>query len=147
MQAEPLYEHESESRMIRRAVFQLLLALPASFGMIACADKPTVDRSPVIHLLIASPDSIGPSDSTIVTCVATDPDGDALVFDWETDARLFIPGRPPNEYYYYNSPYNTQIFYPGPVSLSPADTAWVRCFARDRRGGGAVALIHILVSH
>ena len=88
----------------------------------------------MIHGLVAFPDTIGPSDSTIVVCTASDADGDTLVYDWETDARLNIQG---TRNRYLNAQLSSQhTFYnanlPNPIN----DSAWVYCLVRDRRGGG-----------
>jgi hypothetical protein len=106
------------------------------------------NRNPVIVSVTASPDTIHASESTTVYISATDPDGDHLVYDWVTDARLTIKGNPPNKFYRYNTDSPSQIFYPGPTALYPLDTAWVQCFARDGRGGMSRGYtINIMVKH
>jgi len=125
----------------------LLTTLISSLLAVGCQEAPLGNRDPVIAALRAVPDSIGPSDSTSVTCSATDPDGDTLVFDWVTDARLIIKGNPPNQYWLYDTRIGSQIFYAGPSALYPVDTAWVQCFARDRKGGSTEQLIRIKVHH
>ena len=108
---------------------------------------PTLARnhSPVVHGLIAFPDTIGPSDSTVVVCSATDADGDTLVYDWETDARLDIAGEPT-----WNKYLNAQLsprhtFYNADLSNPINDSAWVYCLVRDRRGGGADREVFIIL--
>ena len=120
-----------------------VVLLGVSLG--ACVSGPKNNRRPAIISLTATPDSIGPYDSTTVVCRAQDPDGDVLVYDWITDARLTMQGTRPNEYWLYNTYSNSHVFYPGPTSLGPVDTAWVQCFARDRRGMSDNRTIHFLV--
>lgn len=113
----------------------LILALALGATVAACGDDNPVtptNRSPVISSLIAFPHAISPTDSTIVICNASDPDGDTLVYDWITDARLRIKGLRDSEHSLYNSSSNSQVFYQS--STTTSDTAWVQCFARDGRG-------------
>jgi hypothetical protein len=70
----------------------------------------------------------------IVVCDATDPDGDTLVFDWNTDSRLTIKGVALGQTYRYNTFSSSQVFYYS-FQIDPLDTAWVQCAARDRKGG------------
>ena len=104
------------------------------------------NHPPVLDSLVAMPDTIGPSDSTVVACYARDADGDTLVFDWKTDARLNIQGTSTS-----NRQLNAQLspqhtFYnanlPNPIN----DSAWVYCLVRDRRGGGAAREVFIVLS-
>ncbi|MBI5661450.1 MAG: hypothetical protein HZC46_04810, partial [Ignavibacterium album] len=72
-------------------------------------------------------------------CNATDPDGDTLVYDWITDARLRINGaNPPDDRSLFNTFENSRIFYPTTLAI---DTVWVQCFARDRKGKSDAKLI------
>ncbi|WP_290664987.1 hypothetical protein [Ignavibacterium sp.] len=111
---------------------------------LSCSDNNPVDnkpenRRPVILSLTVFPDVIGPSDSAIVICNATDPDGDTLVYDWITDARLRINGaNPPDDRSLFNTFENSRIFYPTALAI---DTVWVQCFARDRKGKSDAKLI------
>jgi hypothetical protein len=92
----------------------------------------------------AFPDNVGPSDSTVVVCEATDADGDTLVYDWITDSRFVIKGNPPDVHELYETTSNAHVFYRNYVS--PTDTtAWVQCIARDHKGGAAgyVLTIHV----
>jgi hypothetical protein len=127
----------------------LALLFLASVG--GCADEPTKpkqpqNRDPVIQSLIAFPTAIGPGDSTLVMCNATDPDGDALVYDWFTDSRLVIQGNQPADHDLYESPSKAHVFYHGPWPGLP-DSAWVQCIVRDHRGGEVGRLVTILVNH
>ena len=96
-----------------------------------------VNRSPVVHSLIAFPTTISPGDSAVVVCHATDPDGDPVVFDWTSDCNL-IKRDYPNSFTLYNQG-NTLVVYPGTCVKAPLDTGWVSCQVRDGRGGGADA--------
>ena len=130
------------------SLIPLLALVSALVGAVFGCAHDVGNRPPTITSLTATPSSIGPNDSTTVACLARDPNGDQLVFDWETDARLTIKGNPPNEYYLYNSHSYSQVFYPGPLQIHPTvDTAWVRCFARDGHGMSDVRLIYVVVNH
>ena len=123
----------------------LSLALLFLWGCVGACDGLEENHRPRLHSLIANPDSLdGSGDSTTVVCVATDPDGDRLVFDWITDARLIIKGVNPNQNHLYNSPNNTQVFYRSAVAAFD-DSGWVQCYARDRRGMSASRLIIVTV--
>jgi hypothetical protein len=95
------------------------------------------NHPPVIINLVAFPDTIGLSDSTVVVCTASDPDGDSLVYDWETDARLNIDGNSTWDKFFNNQPSPQHTFHnanlPNPIN----DSAWVYCAVRDPRGGGS----------
>lgn len=103
------------------------------------------NHAPVITALVAAPDTIGPSDSTIVMCTASDPDGDSLVYDWETDARLDIKGTPTWNKYYNNQLVPQQTFYNANLSNPINDSAWVYCSVRDPRGGGSGRHVFIIL--
>ena len=133
-----------------RGTLALLLALALQAALYGCqkqATQPVYPRnhSPVIDTLVALPDTIGSSDSTVVTCTATDPDADALVYDWETDARLNIEGTPTWNKGLFNTRNPSHKFYnanlPNPIN----DSAWVYCTVRDSRGGGAGRHVFIIL--
>jgi hypothetical protein len=127
-----------------------LIALILSTAIAGCQKdgvtppKP-MNHSPVIDSIIAVPDSLGPSDSTIVSCFASDIDGDTLVYDWHTDARLNIQGTPTwNKHLNaQRSPYHT--FYNADLPNRINDSAWVYCEVHDRIGGGASARVYIIL--
>jgi hypothetical protein len=132
------------ARFLCAAIAGFVVALAGT----GCQQDPLAgDHPPQILSVTAHPDSIGPPDSTTVLINASDPDGDALIYDWVTDARLKIKGTPANQYWLYSTAANSHVFYPGPASIHPLDTAWVQCFARDRRGGQVDRIIRITVSH
>ena len=112
-----------------------------------CGDDsptPPTNRPPVITSLDLFPTAIGKADSAVVVCFASDPDGDALVYDWTTDGRLNIEGTPPYFHYLYNTDSPIRTFYPAAVD-SPVDTAWIECGARDQRGGEVHAIVYLVV--
>jgi hypothetical protein len=114
----------------------------------ACSHNPAEPPAgPTILSVIARPDTVGPSDSTVVTIIGHDPNGDALVYDWVTDARLIIQGTRPNQSWLYNTHSNVHTFYTGPDYRSPVDTAWVQCFVRDLKGGQDSRTINIYMHH
>jgi len=114
----------------------------------ACGnDNPVkpVNHSPFILSLTAFPNNIGPTDSTVVICHATDSDADTLYYDWITDARLKIKGAiPPDAHYLYSTRENWRVFYHGDVTPIN-DTAFVQCIVRDRKGGGDGKVARILL--
>lgn len=93
------------------------------------------NRRPVATSLSVFPNTIGPLDSAVVTCVATDADGDTLVYDWFSDCRLVGPRGEElvGGLYHRFSP--SLVVHRGCDTVH--DTAWVSCYVRDRRGGGA----------
>lgn len=110
-------------------------------SIIGCNDNPVDsgkrdNRSPVMFSLTFFPELIGPSDSVIVICNAMDPDGDTLVYDWITDARLRIKGSDVPVLYHTRE--NSRIFYSTQLAL---DTVWVQCFARDVKGKSAGGIL------
>jgi len=50
--------------------------------LVVSAGCPAPNQAPAITGLSASPASVAPGDSSTITCVATDPDGDTLTYDW-----------------------------------------------------------------
>lgn len=101
------------------------------------------NNSPEILSLDVFPNVIGPSDSVIVICEAIDPDGDTLVYDWITDARVRIKG---SQYFWlYHTSENTRIFYPTNINNVPVDTLWVQCIVRDVKGGATDGLVLFMV--
>lgn len=100
-----------------------------------CKDYPTrsINRQPSISSVELFPTVIGQGDSLVVTVFASDPDGDPIVYDWDTDSRLVIKGAQ-GVVYLYSSPNRSQVFY---RSAYPAysDSAWIYCEVRDRKGG------------
>ena len=103
-----------------------------------------VNQYPVILSLRVFPNVINRTDSVIVICGAADRDGDTLVYDWETEGRLAVQGAPSGTEFLYNTLDPTRVFYPAYVN-SPVDTAWVECCVRDRRGGEACKIVHLIV--
>jgi len=125
-------------RPAHRAVV-LSLALAAC---VAACDMSTplqpVNRSPVIQSLVAFPTTIGPGDSAIVVCGATDPDGDTLVYDWSSDCRLVKQGDPYGNFTVFERG-RSMVVYAGTCNRAPVDTGWISVEVRDHRGGGVYA--------
>jgi hypothetical protein len=123
----------------------LLISLLACGAAIAgcSAEDPTqpINHNPVIHSVTLFPQSIGPGDSAIVVCEASDRDGQTLVFDWQTDAALRIKGAH-NGVYLYDSRDKSQIFYYG-TPTTPTDTAWIACSVRDDIGGMDTVILQL----
>lgn len=113
----------------------------------SCAEDPATppqNGSPVILSLTAFPGVACLGDSILVVCQATDPDNDTLVYDWITDGRLKLRGVPEGLHFVYNTHESFQVFYPDYI-YAPVDTAWVQCFARDRRGMSAAQVITFVI--
>jgi len=128
----------------------LLATLLIQAALCGCKKEPTTvippqNHAPVLDSLIAYPDTIGPSDSTVVVCYARDPDGDSLAYDWLTDARLRIKGNPDWKNYLNQQRVPSLTFYNANLSNPINDSAWVYCSARDLRGGAAPRRIFIIL--
>jgi hypothetical protein len=54
-------------------------------GGCAPADHPPVNHPPAITALEARQSVIGPQDSCVVECIASDPDGDELTYEWSAN--------------------------------------------------------------
>jgi iron complex transport system substrate-binding protein len=67
--------------MKRLALILVVLALMLT-PLTACTSTSTADNPPVITSLTPSPSSVAPGESSTITCVASDPDGDALSYTW-----------------------------------------------------------------
>lgn len=119
---------------MRRGGAGMLVLAALAVGMGACRDCPTraVNRSPVISSVVAFPTTLGVGDSTLVTVYATDPDGDALVYDWVAYHGLQIKGA--RSTYVYNTPDRSHVFYLQ-SKVAESDTAFIECVVRDRKGG------------
>ena len=116
--------------------------LGALLSVAGCGAKTPLapaNSSPVVQSLMAFPTTIGPGDSAVVVCTATDADGDTVVFDWSSDCRLIRKGQRssggPTDY----NRGNVMVVYAGTCASAPLDTGWISCSARDGRGGGAYA--------
>jgi hypothetical protein len=125
---------------------KVLLLAAVVVGVGACREYPTksIYHSPTISSITVFPSVIGQGDSVSVTVFATDPDGDPLVFDWFTDARLNIKGDVFGNHYLYGTADNSHVFYRS--TCTPYDdSAWVSCEVRDGRGGGDGGHVLILL--
>jgi hypothetical protein len=128
----------------------LIIGLVTTFGLFACHDanpvKP-VNHNPVIQSLTVFPEVVGPLDSLVAFCDASDPDGDSLVYDWYTNPVITIKGAEYPSYALFNTHVNSAVFYtPDPrLMTGPVDTAYVACAVRDGKGGQAVKEVIFLV--
>jgi hypothetical protein len=139
-------------RMVGRA---LLAGSLLATGLAACdSTRPLVftgflaNHDPVVvQSLQAFPTTIGDGDSAIVSCFATDADGDTIRYDWFSDCTLKLKGAFGNDYFVNNTAEGKMIVYPGCVT-GASDTGRVSCSVRDLRGGGAYAgYVDIIVQH
>ena len=124
-----------------------LLIIAITFLIIfGCEDDPVKpeNNQPIIKSLTAFPNVIGLQDSVIIICNAYDPDSDTLVYDWRTDGRARIKDGQADGYFLYHTFENSRIVYPR-ESLTPPDTCWVKCFARDVKGGQVASLVTFIV--
>jgi hypothetical protein len=67
------------SRWSTLLIVVLLVAVTVATG--ACTSK-KANQLPVITSLLAVPMSVTPGGSATVTCIATDPDGDSVIYTW-----------------------------------------------------------------
>ena len=131
------------------------VVIPIVFAMSVLAgckdDNPASpgNRSPVISRVTIFPEVVGPSDSLVVVCSASDPDGDSLVYDWYSLSGDIVKIKGCNCMVLYNTHQNSQIFY-APDSMYvafPQDTFGIECAVRDRKGGGDVSgLLRFIVT-
>lgn len=114
-----------------------ILLLFAVAGVGACQEFPTkpLNRNPSINSVTAFPTRIGQGDSLLVTVLASDPDGDTLVYDWYTDGRMRIKDAHLG-IYRFNTLDPTQVFYRS-TSVPVDSVAYISCYVRDGRGGVA----------
>ena len=138
-------ERSNETKRDLLGFLPILIVLAATVGACSNDHNPVypVNHRPIMLSLTALPTSIGPSDSVLVTCSAMDPDGDKLVFDWFAHPRLHIQGAILGDPFLYEST-NSRLLYQD-LNQTFVDTAWVRCQARDHRGGGATRRIPIIL--
>jgi hypothetical protein len=127
----------------------LIILIVLLFLNLSCENDPVKPENhrPVISSLTVFPKIVGLADSVIVTCLATDPDGDTLVYDWITDGRVRIKGTSDWEHSLYNTYQNSHVFYPKDISRLPSlDTLWIQCFARDGKGMSDNGLVLFILS-
>ena len=128
----------------------LLFAALLLLSIHACHKRPTGPASrdnhdPIIDSLFATPDTIGPSDSTIVECIARDSDNDSLVYDWATSEQLNIQGNPTWNKFLNQQHSPIHKFYNADLPPPRRDSAYVLCGVRDPLGGGAERNIFIVL--
>ena len=124
----------------------ILVAMLCLSGCGAETPLAPANHSPVVLSLIAFPTTIGPGDSAIVVCTATDADGDTVVFDWYSDCRLIKQWQGQHDGIMYGAG-NTMVVHAGTCVDVPVDTGWISCSVRDGWGGGAYAgTMYIIIS-
>jgi len=143
--------HRKASRSRRAFVLLCGILLVGSTVGAGCKKTPArfilpPNDPPVMDSLTATPSSLGAGESTIVRAYATDPDGDRLVYDWLTDSRLKINGALPWDNFLYNTDSSWRGVHNADLPNRISDTAWVRCRARDGKGGEASLRIEILLT-
>jgi hypothetical protein len=83
----------------KRLALAISLLLLIVLGACAPQSNSTVtsgdNRPPLIESLSASPSVIGQAETTVIECVASDPDGDALSYQWSAE-RGRISGQGPS---------------------------------------------------
>jgi hypothetical protein len=122
----------------------VLLVVGACTKEPVTAPPPAQNHNPLILSLWAFPNDLGPADSMIVVCEATDQDGDTLVYDWFTDSRFIIAGNAADDHDLYNTFSKAHVFYRN--YIFPGDTTgWVQCIVRDRKGGAAGRVLTVRV--
>ena len=77
-----------KSLSVRLVLVLTILAVAALFSN-ACGKEqekqiPVENQTPVISSVSGDPASVAPGESSTITCVASDPDGDSLSYDWST---------------------------------------------------------------
>lgn len=73
--------------MKSKSLVCVIISLGFFVGIGCDCDNPVVvpqNESPVITSITASPEKVGLAGSSILSCVASDPDGDDLTYVWET---------------------------------------------------------------
>ena len=88
-----------------------------------------INHAPTIEKLLASAGKIDLGDTTSITCTATDPDGDSLIYHWSADDGILIGG---DSIVTWIAPDLTGYYF-------------IRCQVSDNRGGEDVDSIGILV--
>src|ERR1051326_8643582 len=116
--------------MLSRSVLASCIAVFALSG--ACdSSKPTAppqNRDPVINGASVAPSVVPVGDSALMICNASDPDGDAIVFDWYADGRFLLKDAP-DGVTRYSSPSDSQVVY-YVRAVARLDTARIFCYAR-----------------
>ena len=83
-----------------------ILIMCSLIVLFSCSeDKPTEpeNNAPIIQSVTASPDSLITSRITLLTCVATDSDGDIFACTWTADEGTFPQGNSGSSVYW-NAP-------------------------------------------
>ena len=98
-----------------------------------CLVEENENQPPVISDLSANPPSVNVNQTTTITCIASDPDGDSLTYDWTKNAGSF-EGSTSGSSVTWRSPSTTDIY------------TVVSCEVSDGNGGEDSESINILVT-
>ena len=132
----------NQAMLSRKAGILLLMLLVLGS---ACTSKPTapVNRNPVITGTVVSKFDLYLGDSTLIRLIASDPDGDALVYDWYANGRFRLKDSP-DGVSWFGTPWDSQLVYF--VSAGgPLDSSQIFCYARDKRGGEAGVAVTLIL--
>lgn len=150
MRPKPGRRDAQEEGSVRTRVWVLAgLAAVLAFAAVACRKSVTypIYRRPVISSISVFPQVVAAGESTIVTVLASDPDGDSLVYDWSGYNGLRPKGAPHGFPYAYSTHNSAQVFYaPDSMSIWP-DTAFVWCTVRDIHWGSASGHVLVFYQH
>ncbi len=65
-------------------IFMMCFCFMAVFAFFGCSqpEPPKPNSTPIISSLTAEPQNISAEKASVITCVATDADGDSLIYEW-----------------------------------------------------------------
>ena len=108
---------------------------------IGCGDDDEVvdpgNSAPVIDSITASPDTLESGEVFTVTAYATDPDGDALAYEWSGEDQKFVPA--------YAGQSGHQVELKNCCTVTEPLSASVYCEVNDGRGGHDVDSVEVHV--
>ena len=120
--------------MLKKQLMALVLLITILWGCDSrtplSVEEDSKNTSPVIIGMLATPDLVGCSDMSTVTCAATDVDGDILTYEWTADAGYIIG-------------HGVTVMW-----IAPCDpgSCLIACIAYDQRGGYDSDTTEIVVS-
>jgi len=88
-----------------------------------------INTDPTIERITAHPRKIHPGSNTVINCIASDPDGDSLDYNWSATSGVL-------------SGNGTSISWTAPVA---AGNYYIVCSVNDNRGGNAIDSISVSV--
>lgn len=126
----------------RKRILWIVLLFSVAALLWGCNDEETtapINNDPVITAVRAFPNLVAPADSFAVFCLAYEPDGDSLFYDWSCTSGASVQGsdsRTPGLLNHTRE--NVRIFY-APDSYNGQDSIRVDVHVRDYNGGGVSA--------